>query len=111
MVATRDIGLLGADLLLDPTSRGVVELGSGLTTAEIARTLAAILGKPVRVDVIAPDAIAPTIANLGFGADLTNAYMELIAGIRNGRLTFEGGHRRVDAHTPLDTVVRPRLAG
>jgi uncharacterized protein YbjT (DUF2867 family) len=111
MVAARDIGLLAADLLLDPMSRGVVELGSGLTYAEIARVLGAIRGKPVRVDEIAPDAIAPMIANLGFGADLTNAYVELIAGIRSGALTFEGGHRRIEAHTPLDSVVRPRLAG
>jgi hypothetical protein len=32
------------------------------------------------------------------------------AGIRSGALTFEGGHRRVEAHTPLDAVVMPRLA-
>ena len=111
MVATRDIGLLAADLLLDETSQGVVELGSGLTYAEIARVLAGILGKPVRVDEIALDAIAPMLANLGFNTDLTNAYVELITGIRRGALAFEGGHRRVEAHTPLDAVFRPRIAG
>jgi uncharacterized protein YbjT (DUF2867 family) len=111
MVATRDIGLLAVDLLLDATSRGVVELGSGLTYAEIARVLGGVLGKPVRVDEIALDAIAPLIASLGFNVDLTNAYVELIKGIRSGALTFEGGHRRVEAHTPLDAVFQPRLAG
>jgi uncharacterized protein YbjT (DUF2867 family) len=111
MVGTRDIGLLAADLLLDATSRGVVELGSGLTYAEIARALGAILGTPVRVDEIALDAIAPMLANLGFGADLTNAYVELITGIRSGALAFEGEHRRVEAHTPLEAVLRPRIAG
>ena len=39
MVGTRDIGLLAAELLLDATSRGVVELGAGLRYAEIARML------------------------------------------------------------------------
>lgn len=111
MVATRDIGLLAADLLLDVTSRGVVELGSGLRYGEIARVLEGILGKPVRVDEIAFDAIAPTIANLGFNPDLTSAYVDLITGIRSGALAFEGGHRRVEAHTPLDAVFRPRIAG
>jgi uncharacterized protein YbjT (DUF2867 family) len=111
MVATRDIGLLAADLLLDTTSRGVVELGSGLTYAEIARVLGGMLGKPVRVDEIELDAIGPMIASLGFNADLTSAYVELITGIRSGALAFEGGHRRVEAHTPLDAVFRPRIAG
>jgi uncharacterized protein YbjT (DUF2867 family) len=111
MVATRDIGFLAADLLLDATSRGVVEIGSGLTYAEIARVLGGILGKAVRVDEIALDAIAPMIARLGFNVDLTNAYVELITGIRSGALAFEGGHRRVEAHTPLDAVFGPRIAG
>jgi uncharacterized protein YbjT (DUF2867 family) len=111
MVATRDIGLLAAELLLDATSQGVVELGSGLKYAEIGRVLGEILGKPVRVDEIASDAIAPTIANLGFNPDLTNAYVELITGIRNGELTFEGGHRHVEAQTSVDAVFRPRIAG
>ncbi|MEI9937409.1 MAG: NmrA family NAD(P)-binding protein [Pseudomonadota bacterium] len=110
MVATRDIGLLAADLLLDPMSRGVVELGSGLTYAEIARVLGGMLGKPVRVDEIAPDAILPLIASLGFNADLTNAYVELITGIRSGALAFEGGHRHVRASTPLDAVFRAPIA-
>jgi uncharacterized protein YbjT (DUF2867 family) len=111
MVATRDIGLLASDLLLDATSRGIVELGSGLTYAEIARVLGVILGKPVRVDEIPPEAIAPMIAGLGFNPDLTNAYVELITGIRSRALAFEGGHRRVEAKTSLDSVFRPRIVG
>lgn len=111
MVATRDIGRLAADLLLDPTSRGVVELGSGLKYAEVARVLGGILGKAVQVDEIPVDALAPTIANLGFNADLTSAYLELVTGIRSGALGFEGGHRRVEAQTSIDAVLRSRLAG
>jgi len=111
MVATRDIGLLAAELLLDATSRGVVELGAGLRYAEIARVLGELLGKPVRVEEVALDAIAPTIAGFGFNADLTNAYVELITGIRSGALAFEGGHRRVAPRTSLEDVFRPRIAG
>ena len=51
----------------------------------------------------------PTIANLGFNADLTKAYVELITGIRSGALTFEGGHRRVEPRTSLDEVFRSRI--
>jgi uncharacterized protein YbjT (DUF2867 family) len=110
MVATRDIGLLAAELLLDGASQGIVELGAGLTQSEIGRALGQIVGKPVRVDELPLDAIAPTIASLGFGADLTNAYVELITGIRSGALTFEGGHPRVGPRTSLDAVFRPRIS-
>lgn len=109
MVATRDIGLLGAELLLDRASAGIVELGAGLTYSEIARALGQITGKAVRVDEIPLDAIAPAIANLGFNADLTNAYVELVTGIRSGALAFEGGHRRVAPSTSVDAVFRPRI--
>jgi uncharacterized protein YbjT (DUF2867 family) len=110
MVATRDIGLLAAELVLDGASQGVVELGAGLTHSEIARVLGQIVGKTVRVEELPLDAIALTIANLGFNADLTNAYVELITGIRSGALTFEGGHRRVEPRTSLDAVFRSRIA-
>jgi hypothetical protein len=63
----------------------------------------------VRVDEIPLDAIAPAIANLGFNADLTNAYVELVTGIRSGALAFEGGHRRVAPGTSVDAVFRPRI--
>ncbi len=111
MVATRDIGLLATELLLDATSQGIVELGSGLAHAAIARVLGGVVGKAVRVDEIPPDAVAPAIARLGFNADLTNAYVELITGIRSGALAFEGGHRRVEAQTSLEAVFGPRMAG
>ena len=111
MVGTRDIGLLAAEVLLDAKSRGVVELGAGLRYAEIACVLGELLGKRVRVEEIAIDAIAPTIASLGFNADLTNAYVELITGMRSGALAFEGGHRRVAPRTSLEEVFRPRIAG
>jgi uncharacterized protein YbjT (DUF2867 family) len=106
MVATRDAGLLAAELLLEGASQGVVELGAGLTHSEIARVLGQLVGKPVRVEELPVDAIAPTIANLGFNADLTKAYVELITGIRSGVLTFEGGHRRVAPRTSLEAVFR-----
>jgi uncharacterized protein YbjT (DUF2867 family) len=110
MVATRDIGLLAAELLLDDASEGVVDLGAGLTYSEIARTLGRIAGKSVRVQEIPPDDIAPTIASLGFNADLTNAYVELVTGIRAGALAFEGGHRHVTSTTSVEAVFRPHLA-
>jgi uncharacterized protein YbjT (DUF2867 family) len=109
MVATRDIGLLGAELLLDRASQGIVELGAGLTYSEIARALGQITGNAVRIEEIPFDAIAPMIASLGFNADLANAYVELITGIRSGALAFEGGHRRVSPGTSLDAVFRPLI--
>jgi uncharacterized protein YbjT (DUF2867 family) len=110
MVATHDIGLLGAELLLDDASQGVVELGAGLTYSEIARALGRLAGKAVRVEEVPLHAIAPAIAKLGFNADLTHAYVELISGIRSGALAFEGGHRRVTPTTSLEAVFKGAFA-
>ena len=107
MVATRDVGPLAAELLLDPTANGPVELGSDVTHAEIARTLAHILERPIRVEELALDTIAPMLRSLGFTADLAGLYVDMIAGIRSGALVFEGGHRRVAASTSMESVLRP----
>ena len=111
MVATADVGPLAAELLLDPTAHGPIELGSGISHAEIARALEIIVARPIRVDEIALEAIAPMLTSLGFTADLAALYVEMVAGIRSGALVFEGGHRRVEAGTTMESVLRPLFAG
>jgi uncharacterized protein YbjT (DUF2867 family) len=111
MVGTRDVGLLAAELLLDPAAgKRVVELGSDLSQAEIALVLGKILGKPIRVDEIPLDAVAPTLTGMGFTPDLAGLYVEMIAGVRSGALGFEGTHRRVEASSSIETLLRSLLA-
>ena len=110
MVGTRDVGQLAAELLLDDAAGSeVVELGSQLSHAQIASVLGRILDRPIRVDDIALDAVPPMLASLGFTADLTDLYVEMIAGICSGALVFEGTHRRVEARASIETLLRPLL--
>jgi uncharacterized protein YbjT (DUF2867 family) len=90
-------------------SRGVVELGSGLTYAEIARALGEILGRAVRVEEIPLEGLCPTIAGIGFNPDLTSAYVDLVTGMRSGALDFKGGHLRVAASTSIESFLRSRM--
>jgi uncharacterized protein YbjT (DUF2867 family) len=110
MVGTRDVGLLAARLLLDETDSGpIVEIGSDRTHGEIAALLCKLLGKPIGVAEIALDAITPLLIGLGFTPDLAGLYVEMIAGIRSGALAFEGGHRRVEASSSLETLLASLL--
>jgi uncharacterized protein YbjT (DUF2867 family) len=110
MVATHDIGILAAELLLDPPHASrVVELGTARSSAEFAEVLGKLLRKPIVVQEAAIETIGPMLTGLGFTADLAGLYVELISGIRSGRVTFQGGHRRVEASTPLEAFFRELL--
>jgi len=61
------------------------------------------------VDILGWSDLICSPRTIGFNADLTKAYAELITGIRSGALTFEGGHRRVAPRTSLDAVFRSRI--
>ncbi|HEX4622607.1 MAG TPA: NmrA family NAD(P)-binding protein, partial [Myxococcaceae bacterium] len=111
MVATHDVGILAAELLLDaPKASRIVELGTARSSAEVGDVLGKLLGKPIAVQEAAIESIGPMLTGLGFTADLAGLYVEMIAGIRSGKVAFEGGHRRVQASTPLEVSFRELLA-
>ena len=112
MVATRDVGQLAAKLLLEAPSRSaIVEQGSPLTSDAIARAVAALLGRPVRVEALPANTLTPLLTQLGFSEDLARNYVEMVTGICDGTLAFEGGHRRVAAETSIEASLRPLLIG
>jgi uncharacterized protein YbjT (DUF2867 family) len=112
MVATHDIGKLGAQLLVEgrPSKNTVVDLaGPPVTFREIAATLTKILGKEIRVQEAPTAAIVPTFTSMGLTADMAALYQEMIEGITTGRVKWGPSDRRVVGTTSPETVLRGML--
>lgn len=93
MVATRDIGRAAADALMDPSSgRRVVELvgPAEWTPEEVADSLAARLGRAIRVEGLPAEAIVPAFMAAGMSRATAELFVEMYAAIHGGRLALEG---------------------
>jgi len=77
---------------------------------DVASALARITGKPVRVQEAPLDAVVPTFTGFGMPKDLAELYREMLGGLADGRVKFEGTHRRVAASTSIETFLRGALA-
>jgi uncharacterized protein YbjT (DUF2867 family) len=112
MVPTIDIGRLAASLLLEGGKETqVVELGGPpVSMNDVAAALGRITGKPVRVEEAPLDAVVPAFTGFGMPKDLAELYREMLEAITNGRVKFEGTHRRIAATTSIETFLRGALA-
>jgi len=112
MIASADIGKLGAQLLLEGASKNqIVELGGPPRSMnDVAAALSAITGKTVNVHEAPVSALASTLAGYGMPAEIAGMYQEMTEGLLSGLVAFEGGHRRVQGTTPLETVLRDLIA-
>lgn len=117
MVGTKDIGLVAARSLAEgPPSKktDVIELAGprDYSSRDIAATLSRILGKPVEVQAAPIEAVAPTFMGFGTSADVAALYREMIEGIANGRVAFEGGQgaRALRGNDDAEEVLRRLLA-
>lgn len=112
MIATRDIGIVAASLLLEgPRSAGVVELGGPAhSPREVAQAVGRIVGREIGVAEAPLDAIIPVFTGLGMSASMAGAYDEMVRALAAGKLGFEGGHRRLLGSTPIEAVLRPLLS-
>jgi uncharacterized protein YbjT (DUF2867 family) len=108
MVPTIDIGRLAASLLLEGGKESqVVELGGpAVSMNDVAAALGRITGKPVRVEEAPLDAVVPAFTGFGMPKDLAELYREMLEAIMNGRVKFEGTHRRITATTSIETFLR-----
>lgn len=112
MIGTQDIGKLAAQLLLEaPAKSQVIELGTPRSFSELAATFGKLLGKTVQVQEVPLDAVAATLEGFGMGKDIAGLYAEMSAGVVNGKVAFEGGHRRVEATDAPETVLGGLLGG
>jgi uncharacterized protein YbjT (DUF2867 family) len=112
MIATRDIGVLVADVLLEGAKETTaIELGGpAYSMRDAAGALTELTGKPIRVQEAPLTAVAPTFQGFGMSADLAALYQELIGGISTGRVAWEGGHRRLQGTTTLKAVLAEMIA-
>ena len=112
-VATKDIGKLAAQLLVEGTEAAqIVELASPKQSMnDAARALAAITGKPVEVKAFPLEAMVPTLTSMGLSGEVAEMYREMTDGILRGHVAFEGGHRRVLGTSTLEEVLRPIVTG
>jgi uncharacterized protein YbjT (DUF2867 family) len=112
-VATKDIGKLAAQLLVEGgRATEIVELsGPKRTMNDAASALAAITGKPVEVKAFPLEAMVPTLTSMGLSPEVAEMYREMTDGIVRGHVAFETGRRHVLGTTTLDEVLRPIVTG
>ncbi len=108
MVATADVGRTAAELLLETgSSQRIVELEGPrrVTPNEIAATLAGILGRPVRAEIVPREQWAELFKSQGMKNP--EPRMRMIDGFNEGWIEFTAGpigSRK--GVTPLETVLR-----
>lgn len=112
MIATVDIGRTAAAALREgPAQAGVIELGGpARTMRDVAAVLSAALGRTLSVAEAPVSAMAPTLISFGFNPSLAARYAEMTQAMIDGRITFEGGHRRLLGSTYLEAFLPPFLA-
>jgi NAD(P)H dehydrogenase (quinone) len=106
MIATADIGKLAANLLQESwTGRRIVELESHrpVTPIEMAAAFAKILGREVRIEVVARETWHDLFA--GQGMKNPTPRMQMLDGFNEGWIAFErDGTERVVGETSFETV-------
>lgn len=113
-VAVADLGRVAADAMIAPPPRGlrVIELeGTSWSPHDIAAALAQVAGKPI-VAVQAPrDQLEPILTAGGASAAYARATAEIIDGLNEERVGFEGGAiERARGATGLVDAIRAMLA-
>ncbi len=106
MVATADIGAEVAKLLTTEwTGKRVIELGSMVSSDELAAELGEAMGREVKAEAIPREAWAGALQHMGMPADSTWAYEEMIEGVNSGRIAFGvAGAERVEGSTRARAV-------
>lgn len=95
MVATRDIGLLAADLLQHgrgaPGRPAIVELSGPVAYSmnDVANALSSQLGRAIKVHEAPVSAMSQTLQSFGFKRQLADLYQEMTAAFNNNAVPFE----------------------
>jgi uncharacterized protein YbjT (DUF2867 family) len=106
MIATEDIGAEVAKLLTSEwTGKRVIELGSIVSSDELAAELGKVLGRDVKAQAIPREAWAETLQQMGVPKGRTSAYEEMIEGVNSGWIDFGvEGTERVEGTTSAGQV-------
>jgi uncharacterized protein YbjT (DUF2867 family) len=89
MIATEDIGAEVAKLLTSEwTGKRFIELGSMVSSDELAIQLGEVLGRNVKAQAIPREAWADALQHMGLPAGGTWGYEEMIDGVNSGWIAF-----------------------
>ncbi len=113
MVATRDIGEVSAQALLDGArDRRVIELGGPVEASaeDVAAALSRVLGRSVAVAEAPPERVVPTFTSFGISNDVAELYREMYAGLSTGHVAWERqGAEAARGKTSVEDVLRALL--
>ncbi len=106
MVATQDIGAEVAKLLTsDWTGKRIIELGSMVSSDEVATQLGKTLGREVKAQAIPREAWASTLEHMGMPKGGTWAFEEMMEGENSGWIGFGiPGTERIEGTTSAQQV-------
>lgn len=114
-VATKDIGALAAEALIEGPRGGareeIVELvgPKDYSEREIAAALSKLVGKELAVVQGPAEAIVPTLTQHGFAPKTAALFAEMIHGAATGRVAFDGKGRRGAGKTEPTEVLKKLL--
>jgi len=113
MVATKDVGRIGADVLLQSwKGNRVIEISgpNNYSSNDVASALEAAIGQPIAPVAVPRENWVETLAQNGMPSDRSGAYIELVDGINSGWIHFgvpETEHVKgtIDLVTTVKTLV------
>ncbi len=89
MIATADIGAQVAKLLTSEwTGKRVIELGSMVSSDELAAQLGEAMGREVKAQAVPRGAWGDALQHMGMPAEFTWAYEEMMDGVNSGWISF-----------------------
>jgi steroid delta-isomerase-like uncharacterized protein len=112
MIAARDVGHAGADVLLEGAGAGrVVELRGPrpVSPEDVAATAGALLGRDVRTQVVPVAEMEAVLVGQGMSPSVAALFREMTEALLTGRILPEGGGRTMAGRTTLEEVLRGAL--
>jgi NAD(P)H dehydrogenase (quinone) len=110
MVATKDVGRIGAQTLLqDWQGNRVIEISGPISysSKDAAAALAAAIGRPIVAVAVPRDSWVDTLAENGMPADRSGAYIEMVDGLNSGWIDIGApGTEQKKGTTDLVTTVK-----
>lgn len=110
MVATKDVGTIGAQTLLqDWQGNRIIEISGPISysSKDVAAALGAAMGHPIEVVAVPRDTWVDTLAQNGMPADRSGAYIEMVDSLNSGWIDFGvAGTEQAKGTTDLATTVK-----
>jgi NAD(P)H dehydrogenase (quinone) len=114
MVATKDVGRIGAQILpQDWQGNRFIEISGPISysSKDAAAALGAAIGRPIAAVAVPRDSWVETLAQNGMPADRSGAYIEMVDGLNSGWIDFGvAGTEQIKGTTDLVTTVKALAA-